>query len=169
MPERVIAPLLRFAYRRRALIALGGLAIAIVCVPLIARIRFDSNVLNLLPRRGPAVQAFQAYLSRFGTLDKLYILFEVDEEHSISDAAALVDAYVDELRRAPEIAHVDADVIAPDKDWSYLFNRELLLLTPDARREALARFDPARMDAQLARARESLSVSSADVKAMVQT
>jgi uncharacterized protein len=169
MGERLIAPLLRYAFRRRAIVLGAGAAIAILSVPLILAIRFDSNVLNLLPRRGPAVQAFQAYLARFGTLDKLYLVFEAPEDHTIGEASALVDAYVEELRHTPGIAHVDADVIAPDKDWTYLFNHELLLLDPAQRRDALARFRPENMGAHLARARETLSVSSADVKAMVQS
>jgi predicted RND superfamily exporter protein len=168
MGERLIAALLRFAYRRRLVVFTGAAAVALLSVPLILRIRFDSNVLDLLPHRGPAVGAFQQYLARFGSLDRLYILFEVGEDHTIDEAADLVDAYVEELRKAPEVTHVDADTIAVGKDWSYVLDRELLLLDTAERRKALERFAPSQMDRTLAAARDTLSTGSADVKAMVQ-
>jgi uncharacterized protein len=168
MGERIVRRLLRFSYRHRARVLMAAAVVVVACVPLLLSARFDSNVLNLLPREGAAIDAFKAYLGRFGNFDRLYILFEAPPDRPIADASDLIDAYVDELAKAPEIARVDTDRFASDKDWTYVLNRELLLLGDEERREALARFDPSAMDIQLARARDALSMPSSDVKAMVQ-
>ena len=72
------------------------------------------------------------------------------------------------LRSAPEIESVDAQLFEPGKDWSYLADRELFLLGPGAAAEALARLRPPRLDAELAHARELLSMPSPQIKALVQ-
>jgi predicted RND superfamily exporter protein len=164
----IVGRLLRFAFlRRRAVLSLA-LATALVTIPFVARVRFDANVLNLMPRRGPAVNAFRTFLERFGSLDHLYIVFDAPEGHDIAEYSPVVDAYIDALRRTPEIGRVDAALFQADRDWSYLAERELVLLGPEGAQTALRQFEPAAMDDALARSRDLLAVPAAEVKALVQ-
>ena len=164
----MIERLLRFGYTRRGTVLLAAGVVLAVSLLLLARISFDANVLKLLPREGPAASSFGAYLEHFGTVDHIYVLFEVPPGGEISDREAFVDRYVERLRKAPEIAAVDAELFDDVKDWNYLFDRELLLLGTDAARVALARFTPPAMAGELAKTRGLLAMSSPEVKAYVQ-
>jgi predicted RND superfamily exporter protein len=153
--------------RRRATLVFAAAALAAAAGGLMAaRVSFDANVLNLLPRRSPPVRSFRTFLREFGSLDHLYIVFESAD--AIGDHSDLVDAYVEELRKAPEIASVDVQLFEPGKDWGYLYDRELDLLGSTGAAEALTRLRPPGLDREIAHARELLSVPSSDVKALVQ-
>jgi predicted RND superfamily exporter protein len=164
----MIERLLRLAYSRRVTVLLGAGVLLAIALLLLTHLSFDSNILRLLPRQGPAVRGFDAYLRHFGTFDHIYVLFEVPPDSQISDHEAFIDRYVERLRKAPEIASVDAEMFDDVKDWNYLFDRELLLLGKDQARLALARFDPPEMADELTQARGLLAVSSPQVKAYVQ-
>ena len=160
--------LLRFAFVRRWTMLLFAAVLLAISLLLVARLSFDANIVRLLPRRGPAVQSFDAYLRHFGTFDHIYVVFEVPPGHRISEAEEFVDRYVEQLRKVPEIAAVDAELFDDVKDWNYLFDRELVLLGPAQAPAALARLDPAAMAGEIAESRGLLAVSSPDVKNYVQ-
>jgi predicted RND superfamily exporter protein len=166
MLDRLMARLMRAAQRQRLAILAGMAVAAAVSIIFMSRLTFDADVLRLLPQQGRAVQSFQVFLRKFGSLDYLYILFEADD--GIADHGDLVDAYVDELRKLPEMASVDAQLFEPGKDWGYLYDHELLLLGADHAERALKKFEPAEMVKALTETRELLSVPSSDVKAYVQ-
>src|SRR5580700_8509369 len=110
--ERVLA----FA-RRRAHLVLGlAIVAAVAGIALVSRVTFDANILRLLPQDLPTVRDFEVFLRDFGSLDHLYIVFESAD--AIGEHSDLVDAYVAELRLAPEIESVDAQLFEPGKDWS---------------------------------------------------
>ena len=142
--------------------------LALVSFRSLGSLSFDSNRLQPVPQGGPAVRSFLTYLNAFGTLDRLYIVFEAPPDQFVSDHAALIDAYVAELRRAPEIQSVDAGPSDVGEDWGYVLDNQLLLLGPERAREVLARFTPEALQRELAHTREMLTVPSADLKALVQ-
>jgi predicted RND superfamily exporter protein len=164
----MIERLLRWSYVRRRTVLVAATVLAAVSALLVARVSFDANIVKLLPRRGPAVRSFDAYLEHFGTFDHVYVVFEVPPGSRISDGEDLVDRYVEELRKAPEIASVDAELFDDVKDWNYLFERELLLLGRPAAATALSRLSPNAMADALSRSRDLLAMSSPEVKAYVQ-
>ena len=157
---------LLFARRHAAYMIAVAVAAGLCGGVLVSRVRFDANILRLLPQRSQAVQDFQTFLETFGSLDHLYVMFDSTED--IAAHSDLVDRYIEALRNAPEIESVDAQLFEPGKDWSYLSDRELLLLGEDGAAAALARFRPPQLDAEVAHARGLLSMPSADVKALVQ-
>lgn len=164
----MIERLLRFAYSRRAGVVVAATVLLAVSIALLSRLTFDANILNLLPRKAPAVRSFNTFLQRFGTLDQVYVLFEVPEGQRIGDYEEFVDRYVARLRKAPEVGSVDAELFDAVKDWDYLFDRELLLLGDGGAPAALERLAPAGMTGELARSRGLLAMASPGVKAYVQ-
>ena len=166
--ERVFRSLLGAAFDRRAT---GLWCVAIITLVAgygLGAVTFDSNVLNLLPQRGPTLQAFRTYLTTFGNFDRLYVAFEAPPDRVIADYAEPIDDFVDQLRALPAIAHVDSGLNDPDRDWSYLLDRQLLVLDDDGLDAALSGLQREAMPIALARARERLSVPSADMRALVQ-
>ena len=155
-----------FARRHTGFVFGIAIVAALSGVLLVSRVSFDANILRLLPQRSPSVRDFQLFLRNFGSLDHLYVVF--NSEGAIGEHGELVDAYVEALRHAPEIESVDAQLFEPGKDWSYLSDRELYLLGADGAAAALARFRSPQLDAEIAHARDLLSMPSAQIKALVQ-
>ena len=158
--------LLVASQRHATKVFVAAAALAIVGGLLITRLSFDPNVLRLLPRDAPTVQAFERFLTDFGSLDHLYVMFESSDP--IGQHGDLVDAFVEALRKAPEIESVDAALFEPGKDWSYLYDRELYLLGPADAAEALSRLRPPALDREIAHARDLLQTPSSEIKTMVQ-
>ena len=158
--------LLVASQRHATTVFVGAAALALVGGLLVTRVSFDPNVLRLLPRDAPTVQAFERFLTDFGSLDHLYVMFESSDP--IGQHGDLVDAFVEALRKAPEIESVDAALFEPGKDWSYLYDRELYLLGPAGAAEALSRLMPPALDREIAHARDLLQTPSTEIKTMVQ-
>jgi predicted exporter len=159
--------LMMLARRRRALLCLIVALITVATLPVVMRLRIDPDVLNLLPQSGTAVRAFRTYLSAFGSFDRVYVVFEVQEGESIDDHAPLVDKYAEILRREPEISRVDTQLFDPGKDWSYVFDHVFMLLGPDATAGAVGRLTAGDMSGDMARARDRLRLPSSAMKALV--
>jgi uncharacterized protein len=157
------------AARRHRAAVLVAVAVALVAGLLKLRtLVVDPDVLNLLPQTGPAVRAFRGYLAAFGSVDRVYVVLRAPAGVSIGEYDAFVDRYVAVLRAAPEIRHVDAEVFAPDKDWTYLADRVFLLAGADATRDALGRMSDEGLRDALVRARARLSDASPAVKRLVE-
>ena len=129
----------------------------------IRRLSFDTDILSLLPEDGRVIQSFKTFVSRFGNLDQLYVVFTAPEGHTISEYSDDVDGWVEALRAAPELERVDAGVFDRSRDLSWLANRQLLLLPPPALTQALQRFSPDGARDAVAASRELLAVPSPDV------
>ncbi|MES1254298.1 MAG: MMPL family transporter, partial [Acidobacteriota bacterium] len=166
MGQRLLIAWLETTRRRAGTVLVATGLVAALGIWLVSRVAFDANILRLLPQRAPAVRSFQTFLRTFGSLDHLYIVFESAD--AVAEHEDLVDAYVAALRRSPQVESVDAELLEPGKDWTYLSDRSLLLLGPDGAAEALARVRPPRVDAELAHARDLLSTPSKQVTELVQ-
>jgi hypothetical protein len=149
------------------IVLVGTLAVTLGFVPLVSKLSFDSNVLNLLPQRGPAVRSFRTYLEAFGSLDRLYLVFEAPRGRFVGDYSDLIDGFLDELGAVPEVRRIDTGPADVDEQWGYLFDHALILLGPDRIGEALERFHPEGVARELAHAREVATVSSSDLRALV--
>jgi predicted exporter len=160
-----VESVLSFARRNRGSVIAGALISAIAGGYLVTRISFDANILRLLPRHSDSVRAFERFLQDFGSLDHLYLEFDADD--GIGEHSEFVDAYVEALRKTPEIESVDSQLFEPGKDWAYLSDRELYLLGAVGANEALARFRPPRVTDEVVHSRELLSMPSVQIKAMV--
>ena len=156
-----------WAHRRRVLVFTGAAVLLGLSFLGLRHITFDANVLRLLPARGEAVPAFRTFLEQFGTLDDLYVVLEAPEGHAITEYDDHVEMWVNALRGVPELTRVDSGRGDGGRDWSWLLERELLLLNDRALGDALARLKPDAMPAALASTRELLAIPSPEIAAMV--
>jgi predicted exporter len=158
-----------WAHRRRVLVFAAAAALLASSLTGVRLIRFDTNVLGLLPSRGQAVPAFRTFLEQFGTLDDLYVVFSAPAGHAIDDYDHDIERWIEALDAAPELTHVDHGRLDGSHDWSWLVDRELLLLDGTALDAALARLQPHAMPAALASTRELLTIPSPEIAARVRT
>ena len=159
--------IVRAAHRQRALVAALCIAGALLSALGIRRLSFDSDVLSLLPDDRGTISAFKTVVSHFGNLDQLYLVFTAPEGYAIADYQDQIDAWLEALRAAPEIARVDTGGIDRTRDFTWLAERQLLLLPPAALTEALRRMTEDGAAQAVAGSKELLTVPSADVAAMV--
>ncbi len=152
---------------RAVVFAICGV-LALACIVPLTRLRFDADVLHLMPRDTGPVRAFERYLGAFGSLDALYLVVEAPDGYAVADYRDLVDALVEELDALPQVARVDAGPRDSDKDWSYLADRQLLLLDEVRLEEALSRLRPEEARARVAASRDLVAVGTPEVKALVQ-
>ncbi len=155
------------AYRRRTLI----IALLVVVLGLSAagarRVEFDADVLSLLPRDGRVIPGFRQYLSSFGSVDHLYVVFTAPANHAVAEYAEEIDDWVHRLRQAPEVTQVDAGVADGTRNFSWLQDRELLLLVGKPLDAALERLSATGIAAAVASRRELLALPSSQIAELV--
>jgi predicted exporter len=151
------------AYRRRTLVLAAVLAVLALSAVGARRVSFDSDVLSLLPHDGRVIPAFRRYLAGFGSVDQLYVVFTAPTDHGIAEYADVIDDWVGRLRRAPEIAQVDAGVADGTRNFSWLADRELLLLGGSSLDSALHHLSPKGLAVSVAARRELLALPSSQM------
>jgi len=132
----LIEVLVTWAHRRRALVIAAAFCILAVSAEGARRLSFETDVLTLLPRDGRVIPAFRSFLSTFGSLDQLYVVFTAPDGYPIADYGDRIDAWIDQLRAAPEIDRVDTGVPDESRNVGWLADRQLLLLDDDSLDEA---------------------------------
>ncbi len=89
--EGILYRLAAFCRRHYRRIFLATLALAAAALGLIARLRFDADFLNLLPRDEPVVETFRRNLEEFGSVDFLLVAVRVPEGATLDPYEGLVD------------------------------------------------------------------------------
>jgi predicted RND superfamily exporter protein len=163
----LIDVLVIWAYRRRALVIGAAFCILAVSAEGARRLSFDTDVLTLLPRDGRVIPAFRTFLSLFGSLDQLYVVFTAPEGAPIADYSDRVDAWIELLRTSPEIDRVDTGMADESRNAAWLADRQLLLLDNRSLDEALQRLRPEGLRAAVASRRELLTLPSSTVADLV--
>ena len=96
-----------FIERRHRLILGVSLAVALLSAGSLAALRFDFNVLGMLPTGAPAFDNFKNFVADFGELDELIVLVEGPEPAALQGFA---DAFASRLRALDTVASVQAKV-----------------------------------------------------------
>ena len=161
-----LTPILAWSRRHRAAILTSGAALAVLAAIGVRGLRFDTDVLNLLPRDGRVVAVFRTFVAAFGSADDLYVLFTAPVGHDISEYEDEIARSGDRLRRTPGITRVDTGLVDGSRDLTWFADRRLLLAGGRIE-EALGRFQGEPLRAALRSSRALLSVPSADVTNMV--
>ena len=154
--------------RRRRLLVLGLAAgLLVVASAGMARLRFDTDIISLLPHEGRAIPAFRDFLRHFGGFDHLYVVFSAPRGHRIGEFDAEIEAWVQALRDVPEIARVDSGTLDATRDWAWLADRQLLLLGDARLDSAIARLQPDGVRDAVLESRGLLAVPSPELTNLV--
>lgn len=165
--EALISVVVAAASRRRGVVLAAVLVVIALSIGGARRVSFDADVLSLLPRDGDVVPAFREYLSRFGNVDQLYVVFTAPPTHAVGEYAEEIDDWVDRLRHAAEIGHVDAGIADGSRNYAWLADHQLLLLDGARIDKALARLSAEGMNAAVAARRELLTLPSTQMADLV--
>ena len=150
----------------RALIRLGSrfpkavlacTAVVIVAgVVLGTRLKFETDVLNLMPRHDPVVTEFKRVLRDFGSLETLLIAVPVASEEHLDTSLALVDALAPALQQSPYLSRVEAHLEDPIKLADTVLRHGVLFLDQQGLDALRERLTPAGLAARASDIRASL-------------
>jgi predicted RND superfamily exporter protein len=136
-----------FIERRHRAILAASLVVALLSAGSLAALRFDFDVLSMLPSGAPAFDNFKTFVADFGELDELIILVEGPEPvtlHAFTDAfAARLGALdtVTSLQARIDLEQLEAGIFGPFL-YNYVPGEEYARLRQ--------RLTPAGIDAQVA-------------------
>lgn len=107
-----------------------------------SRIRFDTDVLNLLPQDDPLVDRFRQVFEEFGATETLLVVERIGHQEDLDLALALADALEVELRKSPYISRVEARLEDPLQFADAVLAHALLFLDEKGRSQLMARLSP---------------------------
>ncbi len=119
-------------HRYRLVFAVFGLLVAVSAV-LIARLSFDTEMLNLLPRRDPVIQAYVETLQDFGSQTFLLVVVKIPEGAVVDPYESLVDELAAGLSKVPELKNVQHRIGDPAELLETFFPKALLFLDAPGR------------------------------------
>jgi len=128
-----------FARRRyRTVFAVSALLVA-ASVALCLQLSFDTDILNLLPHKEPAVKAYIESLEDFGSGTFLLIAVRIPEGAVPEPYETFTDELAARLARVPELKSVEHRIGDPEELLRSFFPKSVLFLDAEGRRELAAR------------------------------
>ena len=148
--------LVRFGHRHPRLVLAGAAAVVAGGVLVGATLKFETDVLNLMPRNDPVVSEFKRVLQSFGTLDTLLLAVPVASEEELEHSLSLVDALDKGIADSPYLARVDAHLEDPVRLADAVLRHATLFLDQDGLDALGERLTPAGLAARAADIRADL-------------
>lgn len=133
-------------------VLLAALALTAALVPLLLRLRIDSDIVDLFPQGSVEAGAFARFSRAFVAEQTLLVVVECDRPDEL---ARFTDAYAAALASSPDVAEVRWRVSSATAEL--LRDHLLALATDDELRAALAKLAPGAVEAQARRLRALLS------------
>ena len=129
-----------------------ALLLTVALLPLVLKLRIDSEVVDLFPQHSVEAQAFARFSRAFVAEQMLLVLVEGDDPEALRRFG---DQYAHALEGSPDVADVRWRVSSAT--GTLLKDHLLSLLTDDELETALARLQPGAVDRQARRLRSLLS------------
>lgn len=98
-----------------------------------SRLRFDTDILNLLPRNAPEVQTLREALDEFGSIDLLVLGIRVPPEVGVGPYEELANRLGQELADLESLAQVDYKLGELDEIFTTFLPNSLLFLDQEGR------------------------------------
>ena len=139
MPKRQLqrlALVMRHRYRAVFAIAVVVLGLALLSA---SRLRFDTDILNLLPRNAPEVQTLRQALDEFGSIDLLVIGIRIPADESVGPYEELADQLGRALGELEFLGQVDYKLGELDEIFTTFIPNALLFLDEDGRQRVGAK------------------------------
>ena len=139
MAAKGLERLALFAGRHYRQIFIASVVLAALCLWSASRIRFDTDVLGLLPKHDPAVETLRATLEDFGSLDFLLIVLRIPSGAAIDPYESFVDALGPRLLALDHFDEVDYKIGEIEELLEDYLPRSLLFIDHSALEAIAAR------------------------------
>lgn len=146
-------------------ILLAVLITAATVVPA-SRVRFDPDIVRLLPEGSEAAAAYRLFLDRFGGLERIFLVIRAADEASVADLPEIVEHISERLSASPLLHTVRAGVTPEDERFllENVVERAPLLLADGWRRQVAERIEPEAIRKRVARIRTTLISPHGDLE-----
>jgi uncharacterized protein len=148
--------LVRTGHRHPWAVLTGAALVIVAGVVIGTRLRFETDVLNLMPRHDPVVSEFRRVLEQFGSLDTLLVAVPVRRDDRLESTLAFVDTLDAELKGSRYLSHVTAHIEDPVKLAETVLRHAVLFLDADGLAALQERLSPAGLAARAADIRAEL-------------
>ena len=138
MIERVLVWSASFARRRYRAVFVIAAALAGLSVASATTLRFDAEILNLLPEDDPVVTTFRSTIEDFGSLDYLLVLVRLPEDQPLDPYLEFVDELGSSMQALDEIHYVEYNV-GELLELAELFAAHVFVYLDERGREEVAR------------------------------
>ncbi|MCG8459620.1 MAG: MMPL family transporter, partial [Holophagales bacterium] len=145
-----------FAERHHRPILAIALAAMLVAGFLVSRIRFDPDVLSLLPEDDPAVKTFRETLDELGALDLLLVVVRVPEGAVLDPYQWAVGELGSSLRQMPEMEWVEYRLGQPEELLRTFYPQAFFFLDGEQREAVLRRLSPEGLETRASELRRQL-------------
>ena len=135
MAGKVLQRLAQVVGHRYRTVFLGTLILLALALLSAGRLRFDTDILNLLPRNAPEVQTLRRALDEFGSIDLLVIAIRVPEEVGLGPYEEVTDRLGIALGGLKSLAKVDYRLGELDELFATFIPNALLFLDEEGRRQ----------------------------------
>jgi predicted exporter len=127
---RLAERLADLALRRHRAVFVAALVVAALAALAATRLRFDPDILSLVPQDNPVVNDFRRVLESMGTIDYHLVVIEVPKGRDAADYEPLIDALGAGYRALPEVRGVQYRLPDPVSLIDQVLPQAFLLLTP---------------------------------------
>ncbi len=130
MIARIADRLAHLALRRHRSVFVVALVLAALAALAATRLRFDPDILSLVPQDNPVVNDFRRVLESMGTVDYHLVVVQIPPGRDAADYEPLVDALGAGYSALPEVRGVQYRLPDPVALIDQVLPRAFLLLTP---------------------------------------
>lgn len=155
-----LTPLQRLAlFARRRYHAIFAVFAVLTALSLVLtfRLTFETDMLSLLPKNDPAVQAYVETLQDFGSNTYLLVAIQVPEGKVPDPYEQLADDLAARLAELPQLKSVQHRIGDPQELLETFFPKSVLFLDEDGRRELAARLSDQGIRERVSELRRRLS------------
>jgi predicted RND superfamily exporter protein len=128
--ERIADALIHLAVHHRRKVLWTALGVALLSILSASRLRFNPDILSLVPQDDKEVNDFKEVVRKMGTLDQHIVVVEIPQGRPVDDYETLVESLARRYRALPEVADVQYRLPNPLEMIDEILPRVLLLLTP---------------------------------------
>ncbi|MGZ5440785.1 MAG: efflux RND transporter permease subunit [Thermoanaerobaculia bacterium] len=131
MISRTLDALARLCLRHSKAIAIVAVLVAAISLVGASRLRFDPDLLNLIPQNNREVNEFRQVLNDLGTLDNHVVVMHLPRGAEIDTYDSLIESLAEGYRKSTRIEQVQYRIPNPLDFVELILPRALLFLSPE--------------------------------------
>lgn len=129
--RRLVAALTEVSIRHSGAVLIVAALLVVLAGAATLRLRFDPDILNLVPQHNTEVNDFRRVVTAMGTIDQHVVVFQLPPARGIDEYTTLIDQIGEEYERLPGVDSVEWLLPDPMQMMGELLPGAMLLLTPE--------------------------------------
>jgi uncharacterized protein len=154
--SRIADALTHLAVHHRRAVFWAAVALAVLSVLSASRLRFNPDILSLIPENNKEVNDFREVIQKMGTLDQHIVVVRIPPGRQVDDYEPLIEDLARRYKALPGVVDVQYRLPNPLEMMNEILPRALLLLTPQELDRVAAALTDERIAQSVAENRQTL-------------